>query len=145
MGIIKKQETINIEQEFFRVFGIEPFIYCSKPKLDCNSRKNNTCTKDCEFYSGVLYPEITAEKLLQLLCIVIDEYNRNGRTFYLDSTNVKELKEEILDSLMGCIDVTCDLFETEVNQVKQLFKISEEVEHQKGIKLIRTEQRYFTK
>lgn len=31
-----------------------------------------------------------------------------------------------------------------LEQIKQLFKISEEVEHQKGIKLIRTEQQYFT-
>lgn len=112
----------NLTEEFFRVFGIEPFIYCSKPRLDCKARSENACKKECEYYSGVRYPEITSDRLLQLLCIVIDEYNRNGRTFYLDSTNVKELKDDILDALMGCIDATCDLFEPEVKQIQQLFK-----------------------
>jgi len=114
--------TSELEQEFFSVFGIEPeyktciFKYCkNKKEYDCDN------CDDREWH----YPDITAEKLLVLLCIVIDEYNRNGRTFYLDSTNVKELKEEILDALMGCIDATCDLFETEVNQIQQLFEVEE--------------------
>ena len=88
--------TRELEQKFYDTFGIEPE-----------------------------YPNITAEKLLQLLCIVIDVYNRDGYTFYLDSTNVKELKEEILDALMGCIDVSCDLFEIEVKQIQELFDIEE--------------------
>lgn len=104
----------EIERNFFKVFGIEPF--CDLP---CNKR-GVECTDNT--YCGNEYPEVTAEKLLQLLCIVIDEYNRNGHTFYLDSTNVKELKEDILDALMGCIDTTCNLFETEVKQIQQLFK-----------------------
>lgn len=110
--------TSELEQQFFRVFGIEK---------KCNRETLKFCVGDldCNTCKSPFYPKITAEKLLVLLCIVIDEYNRNGRTFYLDSTNVKELKEEILDALMGCIDATCDLFETEVNQIQQLFKEDE--------------------
>lgn len=102
--------TSELEQKFFDTFGIEKRYIT----FEDDYGKYQTHEK--------LYPDITAEKLLQLLCIVIDEYNRNDHTFYLDSTNVKELKEEILDALMGCIDVSCDLFETEVKQIQQLFK-----------------------
>ena len=119
-------KTMNdIEQEFYDTFGIEPEIgyVCDKEPCEKELLEDKQC-KGCSHLYDTRedYPEITAEKLLQLLCIVIDEYNRNGRTFYLDSTNVKELKEDILDALMGCIDVTCDLFETEVKQIQQLFK-----------------------
>ena len=47
--------------------------------------------------------------------------------------NITAMTEEIAD------------VEIMLEQIKQFFKISEEVEYQKGIKLIRTEQRYFTK
>lgn len=103
--------TTELEQKFYDAFGIE------KRHIILEDDYGQYQTRD------KMYPEITAEKLLQLLCIVINEYNRNGHTFYLDSTNVKELKEEILDALMGCIDTTCDLFETEIKQIQQLFKV----------------------
>ncbi len=118
--------TIELEQEFYDTFGIEPLEYiCTNVpyenlQYECTDGDYNKC-KICKHVS-IQYPVITAEKLLQLLCIVINEYNRNGNTFYLDSTNVKELKEEILDALMGCIDTGCDLFELEVKQIQQLFK-----------------------
>ena len=123
--------TTQLEQEFYNTFGIEPEpkYWCKRFDetriADCNVIKepSKKCSK-CEngYIKYRYYPVITAEKLLRLLCIVIDEYNRNGHTFYLDSTNVKELKEDILDALIGCIDATCDLFETEVKQIQQLFK-----------------------
>ena len=47
--------------------------------------------------------------------------------------NITAMTEEIAD------------VEIMLEQIKQFFKISEEVEYQKGIKLIRTEQRCFTK
>ena len=110
--------AIELEQEFYDTFRIEPKCYNPIVYLSEDKKCKCVCQK-CEQYK---YPNITAEKLLQLLCIVIDEYNRNGRTFYLDSTDVKELKEEILDALMGCIDASCDLFEPEVKKIQQLFK-----------------------
>lgn len=111
--------TTELEQEFYNTFGIEPNSKWHKCK-----DYNCICCDEYEFCSRreFVYPKITAEKLLQLLCIVINEYNRNGHTFYLDSTNVKELKDDILDALMGCIDATCDLFEIQVKQIQQLFK-----------------------
>ena len=119
--------TTELEQKFYDIFGIEPKYYCTYEKVaenkleyECTDNDLEKCKK-CKDV-GKKYPEITAGKLLQLLCIVIDEYNRNGHTFYLDSTNVKELKEDILDALMGCIDTSCDLFATEVKQIQQLFK-----------------------
>lgn len=121
--------TGELEQEFFKVFGIEPKWKDKRVKsiktyyTEEQAQYLRKTTKNRNIQ--LCYPDITSEKLLVLLCIVIDEYNRNGRTFYLDSTNVKELKEEILDALMGCIDVTCDLFEPEVKQIQQLFKEEE--------------------
>ena len=118
--------TTELEQKFYDTFGIESYTYydcLSDYKLYDQQPCNRENCISCGAYRKLLYkPEITAEKLLQLLCIVINEYSRNGYTFYLDSTNVKELKEEILDALIGCIDATCDLFETEVKQIQQLFK-----------------------
>ena len=61
---------MTIEEEFFKTFGIEPFIYCCKPRLDCPARKVGTCTKECEYYSGMRYPEITDRILLELICIL---------------------------------------------------------------------------
>ena len=108
----------NIEEKFYKTFGIEK---------KCNRETLKFCVGDldCNTCKSPFYPQITSEKLLELLCIVINEYNRDGHTFYLDSTNVRELKEEILDALMGCIDASCDLFETEVKQIQQLFKEGE--------------------
>lgn len=115
----------ELERKFYDTFGIEPEINYVCDKRPCKKGLLKTCADiGCSHLYDTRedYPEITAEKLLQLLCIVIDEYNRNGQTFYLDSTNVKELKDDILDALIGCIDATCDLFETEVKQIRQLFK-----------------------
>ena len=97
--------TTEIEKQFFECFGIE--------KQDVKMPYG-----EWEYF----YPEITAEKLLELLCIVIDEYNHNGHNFSLDATNIEELKTDILDALMGCIDATCDLFEDRVNEVRKLFE-----------------------
>ena len=82
----------DITEQFFKVFGIEPFIYCSKPRLDCPARKVGTCTKECEHYSGLLYPEITAEKLLELICILNKFVVLNFSAIVLE-----KLKDEILE------------------------------------------------
>ena len=117
----------ELEEQFFKTFGINKQCMCPYfPEY-----KENGCEicikyfqgkKDCNDKNQYNYPNITSGKLLQLLCIVIDEYNRNGHTFYLDSTNIEELKEEILDALIGCIDASCDLFEIQVKQIQKLFK-----------------------
>ena len=103
--------TSEIEQHFFEVFGIEPLKLFSA-RMGINP-------------DAVIYPEITSDILLQILCIVVDEYEHSGHTFYIDATNIEELKSDILDALMGCIDVTCDLFDDRVKEVRQLFKEGE--------------------
>ena len=122
--------TSGIEQHFFEVFGVEPEYYCTYEKVaenkleyECTDNNLEKC-KECKEV-GKRYPEITSDILLQILCIVVDEYEHSGHTFYIDATNIEELKSDILDALMGCIDVTCDLFDDRVKEVRQLFKEGE--------------------
>ena len=83
----------ELEEKFYKTFGIEPFIYCCKPRLDCSARSEGTCVKECEYYSGILYPEITAERLLKLVGAMNDF---QGYTSLMNS-NIEELKNEILE------------------------------------------------
>lgn len=47
---------------------IKPYIYCSKPQLDCNARETGNCKQDCEYYSGEkLLTPFTTEKQLKLI------------------------------------------------------------------------------
>lgn len=103
---------MTIEKEFFVTFGIEPFIYCCKPRLDCSARSEGTCAKECEYYSGILYPQITAEILLKLICI--------GSTIYPYCLNYCETKEELKDFILNFFI----RHKKEVNkkQVKALFE-----------------------
>jgi len=87
----------EIEEQFFKTFGIEPFIYCSNPRLDCSARSEGTCKKECEYYSGILYPEITAEILLELICILNKHYQDNYQcATMLVGTTIEEVKKCIL-------------------------------------------------
>lgn len=54
--------TTELEQKFYDTFGIEPF--CNLP---CNKR-GVECTDNT--YCGNNYPDITAEKLLEMICIL---------------------------------------------------------------------------
>ena len=70
--------TTELEQEFFNTFGIEPEFgyWCKKFDetniADCNGIKelSNKCAK-CEngYIKYKYYPVITAEKLLEMICI----------------------------------------------------------------------------
>ena len=86
--------TTNLEKQFFDTFGIEPIIYCSKPILDCGARKSVTCAKDCEYYSGVLYPQITDRILLELYCITMQIYDELAmyRVYTIEGVKEKTLK-----------------------------------------------------
>lgn len=94
--------TIELEQEFFKVFGIEP------KKLFSARQGINP--------DAVIYPEITAEKLLEMICICNSTYI-NGYTNYFMATGKtkEELKEEILKK---CITLSKDI----KNKIQQLFK-----------------------
>jgi hypothetical protein len=84
------QQTITrLEQEFFRVFGLEPF--CDLP---CNKR-GVECTDNT--YCGNKYPDITSEKLLKMICIL-----NETACEVLAAENIEDLKNEILET---CIKV----------------------------------------
>lgn len=79
---------MTIEEEFFKAFGIEPFKHY-RPVKNYNFGGDNGYQYTEEF----VYPEITAEILLKLICI--------SSTVYPITINFKEdideLKEFILD------------------------------------------------
>ena len=79
---------MTIEQEFYNTFGIEP-----------------------------VYPNITAKKLLEMICLI----NKNTK-YYNKSTyfkeNYKNLKDEILEKTLYCYKTNC-LFNKEKEQFKQ--------------------------
>ena len=79
--------TTELEQEFFNVFGIEPIplelygYWLVKGTIE----------------NGMVYPEITDRKLLEMICIL------NETTCeVLSAENIEDLKNEILET---CIKV----------------------------------------
>ena len=90
--------TEEIEQKFFEIFGIEKQEF-----KGCNW--NSDCPfdihcKDCPHWEvyNVDYPEITAEKLLELICVItkfrILEF---GLEIHLGSYTVSKLRDEIIE------------------------------------------------
>ena len=68
--------TSELEQEFFRVFGIDEQCICPYfPEYMENGCeiciKYFQGKKDCNEKNRYKYPDITAEKLLQMICILI--------------------------------------------------------------------------
>lgn len=113
--------TTELEQEFYDIFDIEPkyktciFRYCrNKKEYDCDNCGDR-------FWH---YPEITAEKLLEMICIL-----NETACEVLASENIEDLKNEILET---CIKVyntpilTSDGDEYDNNaiydKIQQLFK-----------------------
>lgn len=75
-----------LEQEFFKAFGIEK---------RCIEKSPTYCADYdgiCEYCRGLGYPEITAEILLKLICVYIN----NNSYFDLFVRDVQDLKQEIL-------------------------------------------------
>lgn len=87
--------TTDIEQQFFKVFGIE----ATPIELYGHWLIKGTITKN-EKGEKVVYPEITAEKLLELICIYNNWYEGNYKSF-----NIKDLKIEVLEKLIGAVSV----------------------------------------
>lgn len=106
---------MTIEEEFFKAFGIEK--RCKDTEIIACSGRNSGCRK-CNIFG---YPEITAEKLLELICI-LSKYGE----FKIDrGTKIDELKKSTLGL---SINVTSDSFSEIFNveefkqQVKALFE-----------------------
>lgn len=94
----KKIKAINIEEEFFKVFGIDPRDYYSC-SIDSYCPYNpNLCDENCPYYIKykTAYPEITEDILLELICIL------NKFTGYtsLFSDSCQGIKEEILKNTL---------------------------------------------
>ena len=95
---------MTIEEKFFKTFGIEKISKCS------------ICTVDdcyyCQHNEDYIYPDITAEKLLELICICSTVYP----IIINYKETVDELKEFILDFCIRHskelgIKQICELFE----------------------------------
>jgi hypothetical protein len=109
--------TTKLEQEFFSVFGIEK---------ECATEYSIHCAdvENCQQCKELKYPEITAEKLLEMICIL-----NETSCEVLASENIEDLKNEILET---CIKVyntpilTSDGDEYEntaiYDKIQQLFK-----------------------
>lgn len=120
--------TTELEEQFFKKFGIEPECvrgcgqyYFENGNIDAWNVfdcKNSDCSK-CEHDKSIWrYPEITDRKLLEMICILNKEaiygYSDWGGNFIIGET-VQELKESILTD---CIENKSKIF----NQIQQLFK-----------------------
>ena len=99
--------TTKLEQEFFKVFGVEPF--CDLP---CNKR-GVECTDNT--YCGNKYPEITDRKLLEMICI-LSAYNYIFEDLKAD--DIEQLKEETIKLFFDYPLIA----EEEKTNIQQLFK-----------------------
>ena len=99
----------EIEQEFFKVFGIEPKVKCDIIKtanmcicFTCPRYKNiDGDTGECQ---NLKYPEITDRKLLELICILNSYYSRTMQCCtMLYSSKIDNLKEEILKEFIDLL------------------------------------------
>ena len=94
----------NIEQEFFKTFGIEPKVKCDIIKtanmcicFACPHYKNiDGDTGECQ---NLEYPEITDRILLQLIVIVTNYVND-----ICEMTDVEDLKKSTLEELIEISD-----------------------------------------
>ena len=109
----------ELTKNFFDTFGIEPRYKCTKDG-NCYFQE---CSK-CDLYTRT-YPQITDHILLELLCILADVYDSDSYGYPLLSKDIKELKEDVLDGLMGAIDVENDYPEGYANKVRTLFEEAE--------------------
>lgn len=115
---IDKDDLIT---HFFRVFEIDEQCICPYfPEYMENGCeiciKYFQGEKDCNKKNRYKYPDITTEKLLEMICICNSTYI-NGYTNYFTATGKtkEELKEEILKK---CIVLSKDI----KNKIQQLFE-----------------------
>ena len=89
--------TIELEQKFYDTFGIKPKkLFSARQGINPNA---------------VIYPEITAEKLLKMICICssyVQNFNYGDNYVHdfleLSATNIQDLKEEVLKKCNVTID-----------------------------------------
>lgn len=109
--------TTELEQEFYDTFDIEPeyktciFKYCkNKKEYDCDNCGDRLWH----------YPEITAEKLLAMICIL----NNYGK-YDCWAVTVARLKDKILENCIAvviCKLLNDTILERYKCQIQRLFK-----------------------
>lgn len=99
--------TTELEEQFFKVFGIEPTIY---------SLWDSKETQIKNFKSYEVYPEITYRVLLELIVVLVNNC-ANYHKFQYDicARTIETIKEQVL---RDCIDAKDDIKQ----QIQQLFK-----------------------
>ena len=122
----------KIEEVFFKTFELKKqIIYlvidmgqshiCDKETLLMNKHLFKKKSRRC-YVKAVnwVYPEITAEKLLRLICILND---LTGRLTELCSDDINTLKEEILKICLSNFEVFRLSYKKEfLKQVQRLFE-----------------------
>ena len=87
--------TSELEQEFYETFGIEPKYYCTYEEVAENNLEYECTDNDLEKCKkcknvGKKYPDITAEKLLEMICIYNNNVYENERITPLRYITLKE-------------------------------------------------------
>ena len=109
----------NIEQEFMKVFGIEP----KKVKICINAthcpQKYKLCNKDCEHWQVARedYPKITDRVLLKLIG-VLNKFSYDKLGFH----EYEEAKEEILQMCITVLDEEKHHYTEIIGKVQSLFR-----------------------
>ena len=115
--------TTELEQEFYNTFGIEPKhndgckladnywnnenlqkqykTFDEYLNINCTESDSGLCYSTCDFaYDDLKYPDITAEKLIQIFLLLNQWYDwRYGVD--IEAENVEDFKKEVLQK---CID-----------------------------------------
>lgn len=102
--------TTELEKQFFDTFGIEPKYYCSYHDCNCPiediGKFNKKCpkqavTKECDARSKqVIYPKITDEHYLELICVIYKAKNSLNSEIDIFELNVEKLKITVLERLI---------------------------------------------
>ena len=101
---------MNIEEEFFKAFGIEKRCIEKNPIYCCDY-------EGCDKCRGLGYPPITDRILLKLLCLLVN--NVSPITFIAgeEDIGIKNIKNLILEACIKSYEIR--------EQVQQLFKENE--------------------
>jgi hypothetical protein len=133
----------ELEQEFFKVFGIEPKIedgckyadnYWNNERLanlygtfDAYLKEkcpyeNKECYTICSYcYDKEVYPEITDRKLLEMICILQRFKDITFNNLYFE--NIEHLKNEVLSQIYKCKLKLHEFNAKQLQrQIQQLFK-----------------------
>ena len=94
--------TSKLEEQFFKVFGIEPKDYygCNWDGYCPYDNEADKCGGHCPYWSKYKndYPKITDKVLLELICFYIKKYK--NITIY-NTENIEVLKNTVLQTYIN--------------------------------------------